>query len=165
MFCSECLSYTECINKLYFYLAVTLLFYCIISEVIEYFFGSDRYIQFADCKIYYLKAKALYNSVVNFSLKTAKLHYEIDWSSECIKINYTMWIFNFSEIVKQFFCFDDPPSPHDSLEESRVSMSKSNLLWVLVLAQFTLNSEHFLSNFVWEFLRSSIMLTDCIIIE
>lgn len=27
---------------------------------------------------------------------------------------------NFSEPVVEFFCFDDPPGPHESLEESRV---------------------------------------------
>ena len=34
------------------------------------------------------------------------------------------WIcisFIFSQPVRDFFCFDDPPGPHESLEESRVS--------------------------------------------
>ena len=29
-----------------------------------------------------------------------------------------------SRPVREFFCFDDPPGPHDSLEESRVGVSR-----------------------------------------
>jgi len=43
-----------------------------------------------------------------------------------IKIEYiegnNYYIFLFSKPVREFFCFDDPPGPHDSIEESRVSL-------------------------------------------
>jgi hypothetical protein len=60
-----------------------------------------------------------------FLLSTGACIYYIKMQHYIINIKYievNNLFFLFSKPVRDFFCFDDPPGPHDSIEESRVSL-------------------------------------------
>ena len=45
-------------------------------------------------------------------------------SNDLICLLISVVIFSCSEPVREFFCYDDPPGAHDSLEESKVCVCK-----------------------------------------